>query len=1100
MLDLDLDLEADLGIDTVKQAETFAAVREAFNIPQIEGMSLRDYPTLESVIGFVHTQRPDLGRGDQLSVISDQSPEVLSEPITDSVAATVLGIVAEKTGYPQDMLDLDLDLEADLGIDTVKQAETFAAVREAFRIPQVEGLSLRDYPTLESVIGFVHSQRPDLGRDDQLSVISDQSRPTPEPITDHGSPITAPTADGVAATVLGIVAEKTGYPQDMLDLDLDLEADLGIDTVKQAETLAAIRETYNIPLQENLSLRDYPTLQSVIGFVYTMRPDLQKSVGQKSQVSEPAQVVATSATIPGAVSSDADSVAATVLGIVAEKTGYPQDMLDLDLDLEADLGIDTVKQAETFAAIRETYNIPLQENLSLRDYPTLQSVIGFVYAMRPDLQKSVGQKSQVSEPAQVVATSAAIPGAVSSDADSVAATVLGIVAEKTGYPEDMLELDLDLEADLGIDTVKQAETFAAIRETYDIPLQENLSLRDYPTLQSVIGFVYTMRPDLQKSVGQKSQVSEPAQVVATSATIPGDVFPEKHVLATIGTLEDADKMPRRVPTPSLRPALEYCKPTGVTLDAASRIVVMMDRGGVGKSLVNRLEKLGAGLLVVEPGIETAALDQLLADYQAEGPVQGVYWLAALDVEPGIEEMDLDGWREENRIRVKNLYTAMRALYELVAGPGRFLVSATRLGGLHSYGDAGATAPLGGAVTGFTKAYNVEQGMRPEGKGLLVKAVDFEVSRKTAEPADLLLAETLTDPGIVEVGYHKGLRYTVTLLEKPARDGQPGMTLDKDTVFVVTGAAGGITSAITSDLAVNSGGIFYLLDLVPCPARDDENVLLFRSDREALKRKLIEDARAKGEKPTPVVIDKQIMGIERSEAALRAVEAVEAAGGTAHYHAVNLMEGDAVAAVVEDIRSRYGKIDVLLHAGGLLIDRTLPNKEPNQFNLVFDVKADGFFSLIRAAKGMPIGATVSFSSVAGRFGNNGQSDYSSANDLLCKISSSMRSWRPDTRGIAIDWTAWGEIGMASRWLRAADPGGAGHRHAAARSGRAHHPPRADLRRHARRGAGGRSAGRMDGRGRPGWRAGPRQVQRGAGGPRAQAADDRRGQIGPAVRRS
>ena len=75
-----------------------------------------------------------------------------------------------------------------------------------------------------------------------------------------------------------------------------------------------------------------------------------------------------------------------------------------------------------------------------------------------------------------------------------------------------------------------------------------------------------------------------------------------------------------------------------------------------------------------------------------------------------------------------------------------------------------------------------------------------------------------------------------------------------------------------------------------------------------------------------------------------------------------------------------------------------------------IKEKGFFSLIKAAKGMPIGATVSFSSVAGRFGNNGQSDYSSANDLLCKISSSMRTWRPETRGIAIDWTAWGQIGI------------------------------------------------------------------------------------------
>ncbi len=63
--------------------------------------------------------------------------------------------------------------------------------------------------------------------------------------------------------------------------------------------------------------------------------------------------------------------------------------------------------------------------------------------------------------------------------------------------------------------------------------------------------------------------------------------------------------------------------------------------------------------------------------------------------------------------------------------------------------------------------------------------------------------------------------------------------------------------------------------------------------------------------------------------------------------------------------------------------------------------------------MPIGATVVFSSVAGRFGNNGQSDYSAANDLLCKITSSMAVWRPKTRAVAIDWTAWGGIGMASR---------------------------------------------------------------------------------------
>src|SRR3712207_3356745 len=153
---------------------------------------------------------------------------------------------------------------------------------------------------------------------------------------------------------------------------------------------------------------------------------------------------------------------------------------------------------------------------------------------------------------------------------------------------------------------------------------------------------------------------------------------------------------------------------------------------------------------------------------------------------------------------------MRALYESISAAGSFLVVATRMGGQHGYGPAGATAPLGGAVTGFAKAYKRER------KDVLVKAVDFEPTRKTAEPAELLIAETLTDPGVVEIGYQDGLRYTVTLEEQRLAEAQTGMVLDKTSVFVVTGAAGGITSAIVGDLATASGGIFYLLDLTPAP--------------------------------------------------------------------------------------------------------------------------------------------------------------------------------------------------------------------------------------------------------------------------------------------
>ena len=53
------------------------------------------------------------------------------------------------------MLDPDLDLEADLGIDTVKQAEFITEVRETFGIPRIEGLKIADFPTIKHIIGFV---------------------------------------------------------------------------------------------------------------------------------------------------------------------------------------------------------------------------------------------------------------------------------------------------------------------------------------------------------------------------------------------------------------------------------------------------------------------------------------------------------------------------------------------------------------------------------------------------------------------------------------------------------------------------------------------------------------------------------------------------------------------------------------------------------------------------------------------------------------------------------------------------------------------------------------------------------------------------------
>ena len=167
-------------------------------------------------------------------------------------------------------------------------------------------------------------------------------------------------------------------------------------------------------------------------------------------------------------------------GIVAEMTGYPAELLEPDLDLEADLGVDTVKQAEVFAAVRERYDVERDENLQLRDFPTLRHVAEWV-------RDRTGLGAAPAGAGEVPTFEAAAP--VAAAVDDVLEAVTGIVAEMTGYPAELLEPDLDLEADLGVDTVKQAEVFAAVRERYDVERDENLQLRDFPTLRHVAEWV-----------------------------------------------------------------------------------------------------------------------------------------------------------------------------------------------------------------------------------------------------------------------------------------------------------------------------------------------------------------------------------------------------------------------------------------------------------------------------------------------------------------------------------------------------------------------------------------------------------------------------------
>ena len=70
--------------------------------------------------------------------------------------------------------------------------------------------------------------------------------------------------------------------------------------------------------------------------------------------------------------------------------------------------------------------------------------------------------------------------------EEIQSTVVSIVVKHTGYPEDFIEMDQDLEGELGIDTVKQAEIMGDVREHFSLPLDEDFVLADHPTLNHFV--------------------------------------------------------------------------------------------------------------------------------------------------------------------------------------------------------------------------------------------------------------------------------------------------------------------------------------------------------------------------------------------------------------------------------------------------------------------------------------------------------------------------------------------------------------------------------------------------------------------------------------
>jgi len=385
------------------------------------------------------------------------SATALSQLSGPELEKFLIDFVVEQTGYPPEMVELDADLEADLGIDSIKKAQLFGELAERFEITidvTDESLSLDDFPTLGHVMEFLKSRSGDASpaeastaapsteiaaaenADAESPAATETARQTPAAPSFNGaangqtgqsSTPAAAASEALAGVdletfLVDFVVEQTGYPSEMVELDADLEADLGIDSIKKAQLFGELAEQFEITVDvtdESLSLDDFPTLRHVMEFLQSAGSDVGSS-DVESSANAPAPSVevppaAEHASSNGTSANEASSSSPPVGGpkaenppaepapsetssalnlgqeeletflvnFVVEQTGYPPEMVELDADLEADLGIDSIKKAQMMGELAEQFEITVDvtdENLSLDDFPTLRHVCEFLAA------------------------------------------------------------------------------------------------------------------------------------------------------------------------------------------------------------------------------------------------------------------------------------------------------------------------------------------------------------------------------------------------------------------------------------------------------------------------------------------------------------------------------------------------------------------------------------------------------------------------------------------------------------------------------------------------------------------------------------------------
>jgi acyl transferase domain-containing protein/acyl carrier protein len=869
----------------------------------------------------------------------------------------------------------------------------------------------------------------------------------------HAAPSSVTDAE-LKSFVQDLVVELTGYSPEVVDFDADLEANLGIDSIKKAQILGELGIWLGMSIRpDGLRFDSVRTLDDAIrtvrklvakespsavgdSFVTENSGRQQTSALAKSVAAHPKMAVEHRGSLPANAQLDG-----LLIDYVVDQTGYTPEIVDLDADLEADLGLDSIKLAQLIGQMREQFNLEsiTLDSIGQNRFRTLREIREFL------VRNAAGQPLNVS--AEVAWTSGDSRKSQSSNASDHSHQPHGIRANPTTHTQDT--------GHQRITTLRGAEPTDEITPEWSEWFHAKHGQLSSPEFAMQAGIRQgdenrarirsALRMLVNRSVNTAGGYNVSAAEAAHFAGIAmGAGVAESSVRFAAAIVRDrlhsTNKKSVVAPKQLLPLAVQddaapQSSPSQQTHRYALRVVPAPRRAGMpispelqgaalilganslSEALADRIRQLGQQAIVLSADVQIAVLEKTLADLWQHTATPHLFLTMASDSD-SVKTLTEFEWKRrrpaalEVPFRICQLW--MQQTIDTEQMEKASVIAATKLGG--DFGFSGQHVDSVEAIGGLVKAMLIESWMRGF-RTTPMKVIDLATNMAPAVAAGGILQELAVPSYDMEIAFRgdrSAERLCVQAVPAPLhesaspRDGQQRIRISQGGTWIVSGGGRGITAVIGMTLAKKYNLNLHLIGTAPVPELSDEFVRRVCADRGSVRNRIMQEAQARGESPVEAW-----RNVEKSIEIDATLRDCRKQGIVATYYCCDVSNFSDVESVVRSIRNNSGPICGVIHGAGAGQDARFDRKRPDKVEKCLRAKIDGSFALMQATNSDPLEWFVTFGSISGRFGANGHTDYSLANDMMAKIVDRYRSQRPEVRSVTFHWHAWGDIGMATK---------------------------------------------------------------------------------------